>query len=236
MAQTVEIEVVVSFATPFNVGTGALAGSRADKPMIKDAWRVPYVPGSTLKGRLRHECERLVRTLTGDDLAVCRGPQPETMCPNLANVTGGPPCPVCRIFGRPGRPGIFAFSDLALLSDLHPQPDDRAALRTDSRFGVSLSRRRRVAKEDLLYTTEVWSRGPDTLIFEGTIEGQIAGSDDLWQVALLLAGLRSLLALGGGRSRGLGWLRPVTGLTVRLDTQPQTVDVKEVLAAWLSRR
>ncbi len=235
MAHTVELEITLVFATPFNIGTGALAGTTAEKPMIKDAWRVPYVPGSALKGKLRHECERLVRTLTGDENAVCRGPQAQGMCPNV-RVTGGSPCPVCRIFGRPGVPASFVFTDLGLLPELRPSLNDRTALQTQSRYGVSLSRLRRVAKEDLLYTTEIWVREPEALTFRGWIEGWLADTSDLWQVALLLAGLRSLIALGGGRSRGLGWLRPPVSTVVRLDGEETSVNVKEVLEAWLSRR
>ncbi len=63
----VEIDLQITFKTPFCIGSGAMADSLAKKPMLKDARRRPVLPGSTLKGRLRHECERVVRALTQDD-------------------------------------------------------------------------------------------------------------------------------------------------------------------------
>jgi len=59
-----------------------------------------------------------------------------------------------------------------------------------------------VAEEALLYTTEVFQPG-GAITLAGGIEGQVE-EDDL---ALLVAGLDGLFALGGGKSRGLGWCR-----------------------------
>lgn len=233
----VRIEVTLTFSTSFNVGTGALAGTVAEKPMLKDAWRVPCVPGSSFKGKLRHECERIVRALTGADNSVCHSPNPDTMCPQV-EVVGELPCPVCCVFGSPWYPAPFTFSDLRLRDDLYDLFKDKAAaLQTRTRFGVAISRRRGVAQEDLLYTTEVWPQELDKLVFVGCIEGEIADRGELWQVALMLAGMRSLYALGGGKSRGMGWsqVQAAEGV-VKLDDQEEQIKVKEELERWLGKR
>jgi len=45
------------------VGAGGSTGSLADKPIIRAADGHLLIPGSQLKGRLRHECEKLTRGL-----------------------------------------------------------------------------------------------------------------------------------------------------------------------------
>ena len=87
----VEIELKVTFDTPFSIGTGAMADSVADKPLIKDAGRRPVIPGSSLKGKVRHECERIIRALITPwpDRWKCEAHDPDRMC------KGPDFCPVC---------------------------------------------------------------------------------------------------------------------------------------------
>lgn len=221
----IRIEVIARFVTPFSVGTGALGGTAADKPLLKDPQGLPYLPGSALKGLLRHEAEKLVRALRGDD-AVCRPPNPAKMCPQ-----GRPPkdpyCPVCRVFGSPWRPSSLTFSDL--------KPDEKQGRQviqvvkdTGLRFGVGIGRYRGAAAEDLLYTIEVAS-ATTAVPFIGTIEGDIPDDEGRWPLAVVLASLRTIGAVGGARSRGLGWVNLEAA-----GVEPIVPDVKEVLEEWLT--
>ncbi len=187
------IDVHLTFDGPFNVGSGAIGGSLADKPLIRDARGLPMVPASAFKGRLRHEVERLAPILCPDDPPPCGSPRAETMCQGDA-----PPCPVCRLFGSPWHPGRLTFSDFTLVEPAflligEPPPGHL-------RYGVGLSRQRRVAEDQLLYTVEVFLPGtPITL--SGTIQGDLENED----LVLLKAALENLLAVGGGKTKGLGW-------------------------------
>jgi CRISPR/Cas system CSM-associated protein Csm3 (group 7 of RAMP superfamily) len=49
--------------TALCVGAGGSSGSLADKPIVRNARGQLFIPGSQLKGRLRHECEKLLRGL-----------------------------------------------------------------------------------------------------------------------------------------------------------------------------
>lgn len=193
----VRIEVTLRMENAFSIGTGALAGSPADKPLLKDRRGLPYIPGSTLKGRLRHACEALAR---GQGELVCDAPAAGQMCPDSPTVGTGNYCPACRLFGSPWRRSSLRFSDLTLVSPVKSDAGD-VAPRTTLRFGVGLNRERRVAEEDLLYSMEVFLPGGQTT-FRGEITGEIADHD----LPLLLGGLASLYALGGRKSGGLGWL------------------------------
>jgi len=188
------IEVTLTFDGPFNVGAGALGGSLADKPLTRDARGLPVIPASTFKGRLRHEVERLAPLLRPDEPPPCRAPTAETMCQG-----DGPVCPVCRLFGSPWQPSRLVFSDLTLTEPQFLQTVEQPPP-GNLRYGVGLSRQRRVAEDQLLYTTEVFQPGTP-LTLTGAISGELPPADR----ELLEAGLKSLFSIGGGKSRGLGW-------------------------------
>ena len=117
-------------------------------------------------------------------------------------------CWACRIFGAPWIPGKLRFTRLTLTG---PQEfvrvlEERQAKtqqppRTDLRYGVALSRRRGVAEDALLYATELFETGT-SLEFSGTLEGSL----DVDEVALVVAGLRMVPAIGRGKGGGLGWM------------------------------
>lgn len=198
------LNIRLTFDGPFNIGAGALGGTLADKPLTRDARGLPMVPASAFKGRLRHEVERLAPHLRPHDRSPCRSPVAETMCQGSED-----PCPVCRLFGSPWHPARLIFSDLILTEPdflTHGDPP-----LSDLRYGVALSRQRRVAEDQLLYTTEVFLPGVP-LTLSGTITGELDEAD----LALLRAGLDSLFAIGGGKSRGLGWF----DLTVEVQSEP----------------
>lgn len=218
----VEIDVRVELESPLHIGSGSLADSLADKPIIKDARGLALVPGSALKGKVRHAAEQIARGL---GRRVCDAPYPDRMC-KADNL-----CLVCRIFGAPEHPAAIRFGSLTLEpADAWPKDRGWASLfDSDVRAGVGLSRARRTAQEDLLYTVETW-RGSPALTLRGAVRGELA---EIREAALLAAALRAVRTLGGNRSRGLGWCSIVP--TVRLDGIEQDVAtlIKE-LAAWTS--
>ncbi|MCI0528292.1 MAG: RAMP superfamily CRISPR-associated protein [Nitrospira sp.] len=193
---------------------------------------VPYliIPASTLKGKIRAECARLLR---GIDVWICTAPQPNRMCPHDSdiNVNRDPfyHCPICELFGSPWTKSSVAFSDAYLFKqtsegyvrmelDIHADRSvDRVAeeieirkLRTAVRPGVSISRQRRVAYDERLYFSEVThlSRGVEEFI--ASVSGSISENRRFPReqyLALLVAGIRAVPALGMGKSRGLGWVQ-----------------------------
>jgi CRISPR/Cas system CSM-associated protein Csm3 (group 7 of RAMP superfamily) len=75
---------------------------------------------------------------------------------------------------------------------------------TDVRMNVSLSRRRKTAFEERLFSTEV--------AWKSTINSQIKGwfsseKEAIRVAAILIAAAKAGYAIGGARSRGLGWLQ-----------------------------
>lgn len=200
--------------TALCVGAGGSSGSLADKPIIKTADGRLVIPASQLKGRLRHECEKIVRAL---QWPVCESPVAQTMCPqraglesnfqidphydigNLNRVDGTTRhhCLICQLFGNPALPSRLQFSDLTCTQSPAATPE---VLRP----GVTINRRRRTAEDQKLYFLET-SPANAALEFEGEIT--LAPETPSFAQALILAGLQHVHALGGSKSTGLGWLR-----------------------------
>jgi CRISPR/Cas system CSM-associated protein Csm3 (group 7 of RAMP superfamily) len=223
----VDIHLKVTLETPVNVGSGALADALADKPTLRDARGLPIIPGSTLKGKVRHVCEQIAHRLWDDQ--VCHAPYPDQMC------RGAPSdgvCRVCRIFGSPWYRSPLRFDDLHLEPD-RPLPAEVRWQESPNlqegllRTGVGLSRRSGTAQEEILYSVEGYSP-PAAFVYAGRITGRLANEDEL---GLLLAGLREVRALGGSKGRGMGWccIKP----TVTVDGQRRDVEeLLKVVAQW----
>lgn len=58
-----KIPIKATIETALSVGAGGSSGSLADKPMVRTADGKLLIPASQIKGRIRHECEKLARGL-----------------------------------------------------------------------------------------------------------------------------------------------------------------------------
>ncbi len=190
------VEITLTLKTPLHVGALSPAGTAARRGIVKtrDGW--PYIPASSFKGRLRHAVERLADGL-----------QRRRDCNTHRKMCRENLCPVCRIFGSPWASGPVQFADLELSGppELAAQYQNRKTRLTPppttERYGVGLSRRRKVAADHLLYTTELFQPGVP-LQFHSVLRGNITQETAAW----LSAGVRYLDSVGSDRTRGLGWL------------------------------
>lgn len=213
--ESIPISAVID--TALCVGAGGSSGSQADKPILKTADGRLIIPASQLKGRLRHECEKLSRGLAW---ATCESPIAETMCPQRAGFSTKDPqdndyennfhrddyrvpgddrhhCLICQIFGNPALPAKLQLSDLVCVEPPENIPEV-------FRPGVTINRRRRTAEEKKLFFLET-SPANVKLAFTGTMD--LAPDMPPFAKVLILAGLKHIHALGGSKSTGLGWLQ-----------------------------
>lgn len=191
--------------TALCIGAGGSSGSLSDKPIVRNAEGNLLIPASQLKGRLRHECEKIARGLGWD---ICESPNPQNMCPQRVGISGNFQreeykfseetyhCLICQLFGNPVLPSRLLFDDLICKENPENLPE---VLRP----GVTLNRHRRTAEEQKLFFLET-SPANAKLRFEGQIH-ILPHSPDYTKI-LILAGLRHIQALGSSKSVGLGWL------------------------------
>lgn len=212
--QSTSISLTAVIDTALCVGAGGSSGSLADRPILRNAEGRLVIPASQLKGRLRHECEKLARAL---GWVICESPVAQTMCPQRAGLTENfqraeydsgdrnpdgsirHHCLICQIFGNPSLPSRVLLDDLICT-------EDPANIPEVLRPGVTINRRRHTAEEGKLYFLET-SPANAKLQFEGAIHIQRPwrSQPDVAK-ALILAALHHIHALGGSKSTGLGWL------------------------------
>jgi CRISPR/Cas system CSM-associated protein Csm3 (group 7 of RAMP superfamily) len=195
--------------TALCVGAGGSSGSLADKPIVRNAKGQLLIPGSQIKGRLRHECEKLARALGWQ---VFYAPTAEALCPREDQVWPhlrqryqvpgykGHHCIVSQIFGDPILPSRLIVDDF-----ICPLGVDE--LSEVLRPGVTINRRRRTAEEGKLYLLET-SPANVQLEFTGAIHllKPYTHNDSDYAKPLIYAALHRIYALGGSKSTGLGWL------------------------------
>ncbi|MGL5058508.1 MAG: RAMP superfamily CRISPR-associated protein, partial [Microcoleus sp.] len=213
--ETIPILTVAIVDSALCVGAGGSSGSLADKPIVRNAEKNLLIPASQLKGRLRHECEKIARGL---GWSICESPNPQTMCPQRAGISGNferqeyeftdaiagkkhHHCLICQIFGNPALPSRAIFDDLIYTEDPDNLPPEVL------RPGVTIDRYRRTAKDQKLFFLET-SPANAQLKFEGRIHLQPKLKPNLPDCAkvLIWTGLKHITALGGSKSAGLGWL------------------------------
>jgi CRISPR/Cas system CSM-associated protein Csm3 (group 7 of RAMP superfamily) len=226
----VQITLSVTLRTPLCVGAAGSAGGFVDKTFQRNGSGAPIIPGSQIKGRLRHACEQVARAM-GQPL--CNAPYPAEMCPDAPQVarlaleefhlarlghnrgvTEARQCIVCAVFGSPTYPSPLRFSDAV--------PDRGAAgadrLHPQIRPAVGLDRRRRVAADQLLFLTETVGAGA---VFTAAIGGtwyDTPITEVRRIISLLAAAAPQVTRWGGGSSRGLGWAD--VSIAVALNDEP----------------
>jgi CRISPR/Cas system CSM-associated protein Csm3 (group 7 of RAMP superfamily) len=193
--------------TALCVGAGGSSGSLADKPIVRNAEGNLLIPGSQIKGRLRHECEKIARGLgwkisespSPGNMVIRRDKKPNIFSRSEYEVLGYNEtyhCLISQIFGDPVLPSRVIFEDLICTE--HPEN-----LAEFIRPGVTMNRRRRTAEENKLYFLET-SPPHASLRFKGQIH-LLPNCPD-YAKPLILAGFKHIHALGGSKSAGLGWL------------------------------
>lgn len=204
------IVITAILDTALCVGAGGASDTLADKSIVRNAAGNLIIPASQLKGRLRHECEKLARGLK---YPVCSSPLAETMCPQRAGIEGNFEredyehiktvsqskeyhCIICQIFGNPSLPSRIIFEDLIC----EEKPENLPKV---LRPGVTINRRRKTAEENKLYFLET-----SPMNLELTFKGQCYLTPDFPDVGkiFLLTAFKHIQALGGSKSSGLGWL------------------------------
>ncbi len=193
------LDVRITFKTSFHTtGNRWLWGAdKASAISVDDSY---VIPATTLKGLLRSNAESILRSW---GIRTCVGTRPETLCHNAQAL-----CLVCQVFGNSRQIAALKFTDVV--------PLDRVS--SQIRSGVVINRQRRVAFPQRLFSIETVEAMPVewAAVWEGYFN-QEERARKAAALILLAANLSS--AIGGGRSRGLGWVEKwnIQGM---LDGQP----------------
>lgn len=241
----VDIAYTLTFTMPFHCGTGLRVGL-IDRTVVRDHDGYLYIPGSTIKGVLREQCERLTCLFEDEEdketLRSLINPHHERMA-MLGR--GRPLSMVTRIFGSQSVTGQLFFDDArqtieqkrfyesrgkGAISEEEAEQRKRAyqGLQTDLATQVRIARPTRTAVPGALYTSEFGIRD---LTFEGAITGWLEcfpitdlKDQPTYSLLLLLVGLHLLERIGSNKSSGKGRCQcRITALRYGDRTPPQAV-------------
>ena len=199
-------------------GKGSLEIGGADNPVVKDAFGLPYIPGSSLRGRIRSLLENALGLTTPAELVYLSKRKGQEV---RIHQSDRPDDEICLLFGRnPGRMDRVAGEAL----DTRAATPARLAIYDAPLDSASITPQMRENLDDEI--TEVKSENAiDRITSQAnprTLERVPAGArfhvrmvldvlceEDKALAARLIEGLRLLEddALGGGGSRGSGRVR-----------------------------
>lgn len=189
-------------ASKENMEIGAI-----DSPVVRDpVTREPYIPGSSLKGKLRMLVEKSYAKIPnrsiGSDVKV-------HVCDDAAKAFD---CQVCRVFGSTGKGEGDNFPSRLIIRDLHLTKDsierlsdiDTGLQYTEWKFENAIDRVTSAANPRQIERVPRGAEFAFELIYN--VEGPAHFQDDLKNIKLALD-LLQLDALGGHGSRGYGKVR-----------------------------
>ncbi|QGT99793.1 hypothetical protein SYNTR_1200 [Candidatus Syntrophocurvum alkaliphilum] len=196
MPTRLKVELEARFDSAYSISSGTGLAGIMDSYVLRDARNIPFVPGTTIKGRMRYNTTIMARAL---DIEVCNN-----------DVNGNEPCKnciVCAYFGAAGNtyPGALYFDNLYPVLD--NMSESYIASLMMPRRGVTIERQRGVAGNKLLFNQEVFSPS-EAIAFAGSFEGSLrlnTVSIDQ-QINLLRLSIEHIRTLGGNQTRGLGWV------------------------------
>lgn len=204
----VQLTLSITAHTPLFVGSGFGVAGIIDAKTVRNSGGSVYIPASTIKGRLKSHYRKLAMRFSKKICGTGEGPR---ICILHS------PCVVCKLFGSQHQEGNLFFSDARLLEDYRrlEEIEEDIELREEMRFlfelerrtNVRISRPRRVAKEEQLFTSELAAKG---LSFTSEIWGDFEPERPLLngsipqELALLVGSIKLMTHIGGRKSRGSG--------------------------------
>lgn len=213
--QLADIDYSLEFLSPFHCGVGEGRGF-SDRLIRRDSEGLLMVPGSTIKGLIRENCESLAR-LFGIGVEGPHLPQDKDGRKKYIKRLFSGYDIIYAIFGSPWKPGTVFFDDMVLddewkayFTDGKSEEHNLRLLRwqSEERSRVNINRSTGTAAEGALFTSEYGKRG---LSFKGKIYGSYSYPseeadtfDYPLSLLLLLAGLKMIDSVGAERSAGCG--------------------------------
>jgi CRISPR-associated protein Csm3 len=195
------IEAGMTCETGLHIGAGkgTLEIGGADNPVSKDSFGRPYVPGSSLRGAMRHNLEIALDALKPDQLVTLSRRRGQEI---RIHQTDRPDDEICLIFGSSNAPGRLIVSDARLDPDsITPQMREYLDEElTEVKSETAIDRLTAQSASRTLERVPAGARFRVRMIFDLRCE------EDKELLPLLLQALRLIedSGLGGGRSRGSG--------------------------------
>ena len=199
-------------------GKGSLEIGGADNPVVKDAFGRPFIPGSSLRGKLRSLLEQSSGLLAAGDLVYLSRRKGQEVRIHQSNEPGDE---ICLLFGRnPGRmervegEGIETSTATPARLTVSDAPLEMASITQQMRENLDdelteVKNENAIDRITSQANPRTLERVPAGARFQVRVVLDVLCEEDTALAARLLEGLRLLEddALGGGGSRGNGRIK-----------------------------
>ncbi len=226
MAPSLMLTLAIHFDGPFLVNDPSQYQAKEDPDHIpfRDYLGRVVLPASSIRGALRSQAERIVRTF--ELASACHVTDSGDACPPIyhAEQRSTELCLTCQVFGAPGWNAPVSFSDFVLVEDTPEIPFHQEFLAIDRFTGGGA--------DGLKFDAEA--------VYQPTLHGAMTidlQRVDPWALGLLALLLRDLvegdIVLGFGAAKGYGACRAaVTGLrATSLEQHPELWDILQTCEA-----
>ncbi|MGM0502399.1 MAG: RAMP superfamily CRISPR-associated protein [Bacillota bacterium] len=209
--QWINWTVEIKFKSPFHIGSGLSQGKLIDNLILTDSDGLPYVPGSSLKGRIKAYFNRVLNTISAAEESIeTLDQQPYLSCESQDKICKekltADNCVTCRIFGSGFTPGSLVFSDCKLANqDLVDFIGNNGGVEefkehlTPVRNGNRINRRLQTTEPGALFNYQFANY---QYKYQGQITGQVQATDE--ELNTFKNSIELITHLGGKNSQGLG--------------------------------
>lgn len=238
LVKKVIIQGIMECVTGLHIGTSkdTLEIGGIDAPVIRDPiTKEPYIPGSSLRGKLRALLERKLPNIQPNrNIGTSEDPVWIHVCDNG---TIASQCPLCRIFGSTGKDGGTNFPSRLKIRDLRLTPEGKKDLETietgllytEWKFENAIDRITAAANPRQIERIPAGAKFAFQMVYDVEIENE--KQQDLQNIIQALELLEND-ALGGQGSRGYGKVK--FKIEIKEDTELKEGD--DILYSCLKER
>lgn len=203
----IEADLACETGLHIGAGKGTLEIGGADNPVVKDSFGRPYIPGSSLRGAMRHNLERALGLIKNEEMIYLSRRRGQEV---RIHQSDRPDDEICLLFGRGAEAGSVTAARLSvsdaildadsITSQMREYLDDEL---TEVKSETAIDR---ITAQSSTRTLE---RVPAGSRFRIRFVLDILCAEDKELIATAIQALRLIedSGLGGGRSRGSGRVR-----------------------------
>ena len=204
----VHININIKFYNEYFTG-GGKGTSEIDAYTLKNIDGLPYIPGSSFKGKIRYIATSIYSGVFNKECNSYYGKEEKCNC-LMCNMFGG----------KENNKGLLNFENLYL-----DNKNDKDIF--NQRTGIQINRYLGVVNDKALFKYETSSTGDNS--FVGEINGYLEEENYKKQLLILFLSLNYMETLGGFQSRGIGWISDNKKISMYINGKEVT---QKVLGEW----
>lgn len=200
----IEADLTCETGLHIGAGKGTLEIGGADNPVVKNSFGQPYIPGSSLRGAMRHNLERALGLIKNEEMVHLSKRRGQEVRIHQSN---RPDDEICLLFGRSAESGTVTAARLSV-SDAVLNPDSITQQMREYLDDELTEVKSETAIDRLTAqsSTRTLERVPAGAKFRIRAVLDILAEEDKELIGTIIQSMRLIedSGLGGGRSRGSG--------------------------------